>query len=90
MAVDEFPIYELLVESIFGSVGLALVGIAFVIFLILAFTRTSKIFIIYWLLFYASVSISFYLGGIGLIILYFFAFGFLIINILNLISQKLQ
>ena len=83
MTVDTFPIYELLVESIFGSVGLALLGVALAMFLILALTRTTTVFISYWMLFYLSVVMVMYLGGIGWILMYVLAGSYLIWNIVK-------
>lgn len=75
MAIDEFPIYETLVENIFGSVGLSLIGIFFCIILIFFLTRTSKVFIIYFSMFYFVVVGTLYLGALALV------FGFIVVTV---------
>jgi len=72
MAIDMFPIYEVLVEDIFGSIGLAIFGIALAIILIMFLTRVSKVFVMYWLVFYFIVMGTLYLGSLGLV------FGFIL------------
>jgi len=71
MATDIlFPFYEVLVNSIFGSIGLAIMGIAVIMILMFALCRTSWVFILYWLIFYFTVMGTLYIGGLAL----FFAF----------------
>jgi len=66
-----FDFYQILVQNIFGSFGLAILGIAFVIFIILILCRIGMSFIFYWLFFYFLVMGTMYLGAIGLV------FGFI-------------
>lgn len=68
MATDVFPIYEVLVENVFGSVGLAIMGVALVLLLIMFLTRTSTIFLIYWMMFYFLVMGTLYFGALGLVL----------------------
>ncbi len=65
---DIFPIYEVLVENVFGSVGLAIMGVAFAIILIMFITRVSRVFMIYWIIFYFIVMGTIYLGALGLVL----------------------
>ncbi|GAG77890.1 unnamed protein product, partial [marine sediment metagenome] len=56
MATDIlFNFYEILVENVFGSVGLAIMAVAAIIVLILLITRNTAVFITYWMLFYLMV-----------------------------------
>jgi len=63
-----FDFWELLVENVFGSVGMAILGVAIALSLILFITRTSKIFIIFWMGFYFTVMVTLYIGALGLVI----------------------
>ena len=63
-----FPFYEILVNTIFGSVALAIAMLAVVIFLILAICRTSWPFIIFWMVFYFMVMATMYVGALGLVL----------------------
>lgn len=75
MATDIlFPFYEVFVESIFGGVGVAIFFIGIILAILLMITRTSKIFTIYWMLFYFLTMVTFYFGGIALVL--GFAAGF--------------
>jgi len=76
MATDIiFPLYDILVESIFGSVGFAIVGIAIVLAAILFITRTSSIFITRWLMFYFAVMGTLYIGAIALVFVFMLEFS---------------
>ena len=81
MADTLFPLYELLVESIFGSVGLAIVGIAVVLAIILLICRTSGLFLAYWMMFYFMVMGTLYLGAVGLVISFLLAFAMIVYNV---------
>jgi hypothetical protein len=80
-----FPIFEVLVNYIFGSIGLALVFVFAVIILILALCKTSWVFIIYWSIFYITVMMTFYLGGIGLVLMAMLSLFYLIAQIIRLV-----
>ena len=54
------PLYEVLVESIFGSIALAIVGMGMIFLLMLIIGKSSKQFLVYWLTFYIIVMASFY------------------------------
>lgn len=87
MATDlVFPMYEILVESIFGSVGLSIVGIAIVLALILFITRTSTIFITYWMLFYFMVMGTLYIGALGLVFAFIIGFGLTAYNLIKILG----
>ena len=78
-----FPIYTILVDLIFGSVALALVGVYMILIAILALCRCSWVFMIYWTIFYVAVMFTFYLGGIGLLIVFILALFYLITQIVR-------
>lgn len=67
-----FDFYNLLVENVFGSVLVSVFGVAFVMIVMLMLSKSSMMFLFYWLLFYFIVMTVLYLGAIGLIL------GFLI------------
>ena len=68
-----FDFYELLVQNIFGSVGMAIMGVALVIMLIMFITRVSYVFILYWMIFYFTVMGTEYIGALGLVLAFMFA-----------------
>jgi len=72
MATEIFPIYDILVNSVFGSVGLAIMGIGFVMMIILFLSKVSKEFIMVWMGFYLVVMGTYYVGALGMI------FGFIV------------
>lgn len=82
-----FDFYTILVESIFGSVALSIMGIAFVIVLLLFLLRTSAIFILYWLIFYFIVMATLYLGALGLVIFGFIVAVYLLTAIIRLVFR---
>lgn len=85
MAADLlFPMYDILVNIIFGSVGLALAALAIVMVIILALCKTSWVFIVYWLLFYAMVAITMYVGAIGLVLSFILAGAYFFIQVIRL------
>ncbi len=89
MATDIiFPLYEVLVESIFGSVGLAIVGVAIILALILFTTRASTIFIFYWMLFYFMVMGTLYIGALGLVFAFILGFGLTAYNLIKLLGGE--
>ena len=67
-----FDFYGILVESIFGSVSLTIVGVAFALIIILALTKVGKLFLIYWISFFFIVMGAVYIGALALV------FGFII------------
>jgi hypothetical protein len=76
MATDIlFPFYEVLVDSIFGSMGIAIMGIALALLLLLVISRSSMIFTIYWMIFYFAVMGTLYLGAFGMV------FAFILVTI---------
>ncbi len=88
MVTDVFPIYEILVESIFGSVGVAIMGVALVLILILLISRSTGVFIAYWMLFYFMVMGTLYIGAIGLIFAFLIGFGLTAYNIIKLFARE--
>lgn len=83
MAIDSFPIYDTLVNNIFGSIGLAIIGIAGVLILLMFVLKLSKVFIIYWLIFYFVVMGTLYLGALGMVFGFFFALIYFFIAIIR-------
>ncbi len=88
MATDVFPIYDILVESIFGSVGVAIMGVALVLILILLISRSTGTFIAYWMLFYFMVMGTIYIGAIGLIFAFLIGFGLTAYNVIKLFTRE--
>ena len=90
MAIDVvFPLYEILVESIFGSLGLAIIGIAVILSLILMITRTSLLFLFYWvIIFYGVTMFTFYFGILGLVLAFIIGGLLVAYNILKLSSER--
>lgn len=89
MAIDiVFPLYDILVESIFGSVGLAIIGVAITIALILFITRTSAIFITYWMIFYFMVMGTLYVGALALVFAFILGFGLTAYNLIKILARE--
>jgi len=89
MAIDiVFPLYDILVESIFGSVGLAIIGVAIIIALILFITRTSTIFITYWMIFYFMVMGTLYVGALGLVFAFILGFALTAYNLIKILARE--
>ena len=89
MATDVlFNFYEILVENIFGSVGLAIMAVAFAILLILFITRNSTIFIIYWMAFYLMVMGTLYIGAMGLVFMFIISGGVFFYNIIKFFTRE--
>lgn len=84
MADFLFPMYDILVNTIFGSIGLSLLVIGGVITMILALCRTSWVFILYWLMFYVMVAVSLYLGALGLVISFILVTLYFTVQIIRL------
>jgi hypothetical protein len=63
-----FPFFDIMVNTIFGSIGLSLAALAVIMVIILALCRTSWVFMLYWMMFYIMVTFTFYLGLIGIVI----------------------
>ena len=73
MATDIlFNFYDILVNTIFGSAGLAILAVGVLLFLILMICRASQAISFQWIMMYFIVMYSFYFGTIGL------AIGFII------------
>jgi|TARA_Y100000034_G_scaffold19770_1_gene22427 hypothetical protein len=80
-SIDTFPIYEVLVESIFGSFGLAVMGVALVLLIILLITKTSRVFLIYWMIFYFIVMGTLYIGALALMLGFMIAIVYFVYGI---------
>jgi hypothetical protein len=80
-----FPMYDILVNTIFGSVGLSLAALAAVMAIILALCRTSWVFILYWLMFYIMVAISLYIGALGLVISFIIVAAYFVVQIVRIV-----
>ena len=87
MATDLlFPFYEILVENIFGSIGLALLGLAMVILLILFICKTSWNFIIFYITFYAMVTLTLYVGALGMVLIFILSLIYAIVALMRFIA----
>jgi hypothetical protein len=70
MATDLlFPFFDIMVNTIFGSVGLSLAALAIVIVIILGLCKTSWVFMLYWMMFYFMVVFTYYIGALGIVIM---------------------
>ncbi|GAG57363.1 unnamed protein product [marine sediment metagenome] len=89
MATDIlFNFYEILVENVFGSVGLAIMAVAAIIVLILLITRNTAVFITYWMLFYLMVMGTLYIGAMGLVFMFIISAGIFFYNIIKLFMRE--
>jgi len=82
-----FDFYNLLVENVFGSVALSIFGIAFVMVLMLMISRSSLMFIFYWLVFYLTVMMSLYLGAMGLVTGFILSFTYFAVAFVRLLFR---
>ena len=78
-----FPFWEILVNTIFGSVALSIVGVGVIMLLILFLTRTSWNFILFYMSFYVLVMTTLYLGALGLVLMFIVVFVYFIIALLR-------
>jgi hypothetical protein len=86
MATDTlFPFYELLVESVFGGIGIAIFAMGIIFAIILMVTRTSRQFTIYWVFFYLITMATFYFGGIALVFGFLITFSYFIYNFIKML-----
>lgn len=84
MATDiMFPLYDVLVNNIFGSVGLSIVIMGIVLAVILMITRTSKEFIVYWMIFYTATMFTMFFGVLAIFLALIFGILYLGKNIMN-------
>lgn len=89
MATDVlFPLYEVLVENIFGGVGIAIISMAIILSIMLLVLRTGKMFILSFLIFYALTMTIFYYGSIGLVIGFIITGGSLIYQLVKMIYHN--
>lgn len=79
-----FDLYHLLVEVIFGNIGVSIIGVGFVLMFILLICRTSMIFFVLWMSFYFGVMGTLYLGGFAMVLIVMIGFTFLMISIIRL------
>jgi hypothetical protein len=85
MATDViFPFYDILVNILFGSIGVSLVAVALIMVLILALCRSSWVFILYWMAFYLMVVTTLYLGGLGMVLCFIVVATYFVTQIIRL------
>lgn len=85
MATDTLlPLYEILVEDIFGGVGMAIIGMAIIMAIMLMLGRTSKVFLVYWILFYLIIMGVLYFGALALVFVFILTGGYFFYNIIRL------
>ena len=78
-----FPFFDIMVNTIFGSVGLSLAALGAIMAIILGLCRTSWVFGLYWLLFYIMVTFTFYIGALGIVIMMILAGIYFITQIIR-------
>lgn len=83
-----FPFFEILVNMIFGSIGVSLFVVGILMTIILGLCRTSWVFILYWMVFYTMVTLTFYAGGIGMIIVGILSFSYFIYQMSRIFSPQ--
>ncbi len=81
-----FPFYEILVNNIFGSVLVSILALGVILWIILAISKTSQAFTIYWMLFYAMVMTTMYLGALGLVISFTLTFLYFVVSLMRLVA----
>ena len=87
MATDIlFPFYDILVNTIFGSVFLAIFVLGVILALLLFISRTSWMFVIFWIGFYFMVMISLYIGALGLVLGFLVVFIYFMVSLLRLLA----
>ena len=64
-----FPFFEILVNNIFGTIILSVAAMGVLIAILLGLSRCSWVFILYWMMFYAMVVITFYVGALGIVLM---------------------
>lgn len=79
-----FPFYDILVNVIFGSIGVSLVAVGLIMILILALCRSSWVFIIYWMFFYLMVVTTLYLGGLGMVLCFVVVATYFVTQVIRL------
>jgi len=87
MATDIlFPFYDILVNTIFGSVFLTIFVLGVILALLLFISRTSWMFVIFWIGFYFMVMISLYVGALGLVLGFLIVFIYFMVSLLRLLA----
>jgi len=81
-----FPFYEILVNTIFGSVILATIVLAVIIFFILAICKTSWPFIVFWLMFYFMVMGTLYIGALGMVLVFILVLIYAFIALMRIVA----
>lgn len=81
-----FPFYDVLVNSIFGGIGLTIVALAAIIALILFLCRTGWTFLTFWLMFYFLVMGVMYIGALGLVLVFFIVTAYALVSLMRLIA----
>ncbi len=87
MATDIlFPFYEILVNNIFGSVGLSILAIGGIIAVILMLGKTSWVLLTFWMIFYFLVMATMYFGALALVLTFFIIMLYTIISLMRLFA----
>ena len=87
MATDIlFPFWDILVNTIFGNVFLAIFSLGVILALILFICKTSWTFVVFWMGFYTVVMFSLYIGAIGLVAGFLLTFLYFVIALLRLVA----
>jgi len=87
MATDIlFNFYDILVNNIFGSAGLAILAVGVLIGVILMISRASQTITIQWMLIYFVVMYGIYFGTLGLAITFVLAVAYVVWETIKAIS----
>lgn len=83
-----FDMFDLLVNNVFGGIFTAIIGVAVILVLIMAISRCSLQFIMYWLAFYFLVTMTLYFGGLFMVGYFILITVSLIYNWLRIVSRE--
>ena len=83
-----FDLYHLLVNMVFGSVGVAIIGMAIILALMLMLGRSSLVFMFMWLVVYLITMSVLYFGGIAFVLAFIVGFMYLITSLIRLALRE--
>jgi len=88
MNTEIFPVYDVLVNSVFGSIGLAIMALGLVMVVILLLTRASSIFMMIYMAFFMIVMGTMYFGALALVIAYIGGASYFAYNLMRVLVRE--
>jgi len=88
MNTEVFPIYDALVNSVFGSIGLAIMAVALVMVVILLLTRSSSIFMMIYMAFFFIVMGTMYFGALALVLAFVVGASYFAYNLMKMLVRE--